>query len=170
VFGGGITPKTGLRVGASFAIGRYAHEEEVTDPLRAARRLGMWTVEGDYAFGYTKLAGEFTRQRFTRGQRTTVFDPATVANTASTWWLQGTQTLTPRIFVSGRHEVIDAPPPLSAGPAGSRMAFRMTEAAVGYRLTPDLTVRGELMLQRFFTARAADRRGGVQLVWSRRWW
>jgi hypothetical protein len=161
VAGGGLTPRTGLRIGASFSSGRYATDSELRQPDGLDRMLRMWTVEGEYAFGYTKLAAEFTRERFERGD---------VADRASTWFVQGTQTLTPRWFAAARHETVDAPPFAFAGPAAPRLSFRITEATVGYRLTPELIVRSSVTSSRWYTASAFDQRVGIQLVWSRRWW
>jgi hypothetical protein len=161
IVGGGVSPLTGLRLGASFATGRYATASEVSDAIDLERRLTMWTAEGEYAFGYTKLSAEFTRERF---------DRTVAVATSSTWFVQGVQTLTPRWFVAGRHEAIDAPPMAVAGPGAPRLSFRTAEGAAGYRVTPELTVRVSLAAVRWYTATVADKRVGVQLVWSRRWW
>jgi hypothetical protein len=161
ILGGGITPRTGMRLGASMAAGRYATARELADPTGPDRKLRMWTAEGEYAFGYTKLAAEYTRERFARGPR---------SDTAATWFAQVMQTLTPRWFAAARHETMDAPPPVFAGPSGPRVSFRTTEATIGYRLTPELIVRGSVTASRYYTATTVDRRAGVQLVWARRWW
>jgi len=159
ITGGGVTPIAGLRIGGSFAAGRYATAGELTNPAGPARRLTMWTAEGDYAFGYTKLSAEFTREQFDHGA---------ARDTSSTWYLQGMQTLTPRWFAAARHEAISAPPFPVLGP--NRLSFRTTEAAIGYRLTPELTLRGSFVSMRWYTAKEFDQRVGAQLVWSRRWW
>jgi hypothetical protein len=160
VAGGGITPKAGLRVGGSFSSGRYATDSELLQPDGLDRRLRMWTVEAEYAFAYTKLAGELTHERFARGPLT---------DSAATWYVQGVQTLSPRWFVAGRHETIDAPP-LEAAVRGQRLTYRTSEAAVGYRLTPAVTLRTSLNAIRWYTAPTADRRVAMQIVWSQRWW
>ena len=121
----------------------------------------MWTVEGEYAFGYTKLAGEWTTERFSHGA---------TRDTAYTWFGQVAQTLTPRWFAAVRHEAISAPPMAALGPAAPRLSFRTSEGTVGYRLTPELTLRGSVTASRWYTARTTDWKGGVQVVWSRRWW
>jgi hypothetical protein len=159
VTGAGVTVVPGARIGASFAAGRYATDREVAGSPSAARDLSMWTVEGEYAFRYSKLAAEFTRERFSGGRA-----PATSA----TWFVQGVQTLTARWFAAARHEAISAPPMLGSG-QGARLSFRTTEGTVGYRVTPELTLRGSVTAVRWYTAHSADRRAGVQAVWSRRW-
>lgn len=161
IVGGGVTFFPGFRVGASYAGGRYASEAELSAPSAASPTLRMWTVEGELAFWYTKLSGEYTRERFIRG---------TTQNSASTWFFQGTQTLAPRWFVAGRSEGITAPAPLALRASRSEVSFRVNEAAVGYRMTRELTVKGTVVGQRFFMASTTDTRAGVQLVWSRRWW
>jgi hypothetical protein len=121
----------------------------------------MWTGEAEYAFGYTKLAAEFTRELFDHGVR---------RDRSSSWFVQGIQTLSPRWFAAGRHEAISAPPMAVAGAGAPRLSFRTTEGAAGYRLTPELTLRASVAAVRWYTATKADRRVGVQIVWSRRWW
>ena len=160
VLGGGVTPRMGLRIGGSFVSGPYAAASEVADGANT-HDLRMWTVEGEYAFDYTRVSGEFTRERFAHGAS---------VDTAGTWFLQGVQTISPRWFAAVRHEAISAPPALFAGPGGPRLSFRTTERTIAYRLTPELTARTSITSQRFYTATTTDTRLGVQLVWSRRWW
>lgn len=161
IAGGGISPIPGLRLGTSFATGRYATPDEVSDPAKTPRHLTMWTAEGEYAFGYTKIAAEFTRELFAHGIAT---------DRSSTWFVQGMHTLSPRWFVAGRHEAISAPPMVFAGPSAPRLAFRTSEGTAGYRLTRDFTLRASVVAARFYTAPGTDNRLGLQLVWSRRWW
>jgi hypothetical protein len=159
--GGGITLIPGLRIGTSFAAGHYATADEVSDPAKAPRQLTMWTAEGEYAFGYTKIAAEFTREMFSHGNAT---------DRSSTWFVQGMHTLSPRWFVAGRHEAISAPPMVFGGPGAPRLAFRTSEGTAGYRLTRDFTLRASVVAARFYTATTTDNRVGVQIVWARRWW
>ena len=160
IAGGGVTPRPGLRLGAALARGQYATAHEVS--VAGSRRdLQVWTVEGEYAFGYTRLAGEWTTERFAH---------AATHDTASTWFAQVAQTLTPRWFAAARHEAISAPPLAVAGAGAPRLSFHTSEGTVGYRLTPELTLRASLTASRFYTARTSDQKAGVQVVWSRRWW
>ena len=161
VVGGGVTPVAGLRFGGSYASGRYAAQSEVTDAAGAKRDLRMWTMESEYAFQYTRLSAEMTREHFDRGS---------VSDTADTWFVQGVQTISPHWFAAVRHEAISAPPLVFAGAGAPRLSFRTTERTVGYRLTPEWTARGSVTSQRFYTATTTDTRVGLQLVWSRRWW
>lgn len=161
IVGGGVTPAPGFRVGTSFASGRYATAEEVSDPSGTERTLWMWTAEAEYARGYTRLVGEFTHERFQRGA---------ASDTAATWFAQATQTLSPRWFAAARHEAISAPAMAVSGSGAPRLTFRTTEGTFGYRVTPELALRASVTAQRWYTAAASDRRVGAQIVWSRRWW
>lgn len=161
IAGAGVTPVTGLRLGTSFAAGRYATASEVNDPTGAARQLRMWTAEGEYAFGYTKLAAEYTRERFDRG---------VARDTAWTWFAQAAQTLSPRWFAAARYEAISTPPLAVSTAGATRRSFGTAEGTLGYRVTPDLTLRGSVATRRGYTATSTDQRVGVQVVWSRRWW
>ncbi|MFN7915320.1 MAG: hypothetical protein U0Q55_08265 [Vicinamibacterales bacterium] len=161
IVGGGLTPTPGLRVGGSFVAGRYATAAEVKDPL-VERELRMWSVEAEYAFAYTKLAAEFTQSRFAFGAGRAA---------ASSYYVQGVQTLSPHLFAAARLERIDTPPrDIQGTSAATRRRYQTIETSVGYRLTPELTLRGSAVAVRGYTAAAADRRAGLQLVWSRRWW
>lgn len=161
IAGGGVTLAPGLRVGTSFASGHYATAEEVGDPSGDARTLRMWTAEGEYARGYTRLVGEFTHERFQHGSS---------GDTAATWFAQATETLSPRWFAAARHEVVSAPAMEVSGPGAPRLTFRTSEGTLGYRVTPEVTLRSSITVQRWYTAPASDRRIGAQIVWSRRWW
>ena len=158
VLGGGITPRVGLRIGGSIARGDYAAGSELTGIGRDARTLTMVTMEGEYAFGYTKISGEVTRDRFETSSGHAV---------AYAWFIQGTQTLTPRWFVAGRQEGVSAP---RAGTAASPPLMQISEATVGYRLSADFTLRGSFLARKSFTRSPWDQQGGVSLVWAHRWW
>ncbi len=161
IAGGGVTPIPGLRVGTSYASGRYATAAELRQPLGPERDLRMWTAEAEYAFGYTKLSTELVQARFAHGA---------ARETATSWFLQGTHTLTPRWYVAGRHESVRTPPSAAAGTGAPRLSFHATETSAGYRLTPELTLRASVLAARGFTASGRDWRVGLQAVWSRRWW
>jgi hypothetical protein len=176
VGGAGVTPIAGLRLGASLAAGRYATTSEVADTTfatsggyaavsqadvasLAARRLLMWTIEGEYAVAHTKVAGEFTQERFEHG----------TTDRSETWFVQAMQTLSPRWFAAGRLESIGTPSPLPI-PGDAPLWFRSSEATLGYRLTREFTLRSSVTGTRSYTASRADRRVGIQIVWSHRWW
>ena len=159
--GAGFAPRAGLRMGASFAVGDYATGAELTRPGRAGRGMTMGTVEGEYAFGYTKLAAEFGR---------TTLDTATESVQAYTWFVQGMQALSPRWFVAGRQEGVSAPPAVGGPTIRRRAILHSTETTVGFRWTRDLTMRGSFLARKPLTATLWDQQAGVSLVWSHRWW
>jgi hypothetical protein len=161
VFGGGITPRTGLRFGAAVATGNYATGDELAVPQEDGREFRMLNVEGEFAFGYTKISGEVTHNRFDTGLGDEV---------ARGWFIQGIHTLAPRWFVAGRQEGVSAPPlrtPVSVGP---RRTMHTSEATLGYRLTPEFTLRGSYMSRKAYTRTTWDQQVGLSVVWARRWW
>jgi hypothetical protein len=159
VGGAGITPRTGLRFGISLAHGASATSDELTT-RQGHRDMTLVSGEAEYAFGYTKLSGEFTRTRF---------DTNVGANNAYGWFVQGVHTLSPRWFVAARQEGVSAPPLRSGIVPGVRTRFHITEATVAYRFTPELTARGSFISRKPFTRPSHDLQAGVSLVWAHRW-
>ena len=100
----------------------------------------------------------------------TSFETAADNAVAYEWFLQGTQTLTPRWFVAARHEGTSAPPTRTATTTGPRTDLEIVEAAVGYRATPDVTLRGSYYTRHPYGATAWDRQFAASIVWARRWW
>ena len=157
VVGGGVTPRTGLRLGAGYAAGDYATAQEITKDTFTGRALRMLSVEGEFAFGYTKLTGEFTR------------DALGVAKGdvhATQWFVQGVQTLAPRWFIGGRHEGANAPASPFFGP---HPTLRFSEASVGYRLSTDVILKNAVVSRKTYYATSTDHQYAVSLVWARRW-
>jgi hypothetical protein len=160
VAGGGITPVAGLRVGVGFARGRYRGADTLTPGTTSspAARATLFNVEGEYTIRYTRLSGEWVRN---------VFDTTVTPATATASYLQVAQTVTPRWFAAARWTAAHAP----AGTPGAwqRRTQTVYEAAVGYRVSPEWTVRTGWSTQRAFTAPAFEHQVGVSLVWARRW-
>ena len=159
VTGAGVTPMTGLRIGAAYAGGLYATDEELAASEVEGRGFHMLNVEGEYAFGYTKVSGEITL---------TQFDVTAGAATARAWFLQAAHTLSPRWFVAARQEGVSAPPSIAL--PGLRRAFHMSEATLGYRLARELTLRTSMVGRKAYTRSDWDQQVGVSVVWARRWW
>jgi hypothetical protein len=157
VVGGGITPRTGLRIGAGYADSTYARASEITTAARGDRRSRLMTLEGDLAVNYTRVTGEVALNRLdTNGGHVS----------ATSWFVQGQQTLAPRWFVAGRLEGANAAPSV-IGIAAPRL--RMAEATVGYRLSPEFTLRGAYSTRRTYFSPATNHQAGVSIVWARRW-
>ncbi len=195
VGGAGLTPVAGLRTGVGIAHGRYraasptgtggsvaaadaapfsAEAEYATGfadgGYGAASSTGaggpgpaadatVFNVEGEYAIGYTRIAGEWIVSRF----ETTV-SPAV----ARGFNLQAVQTLTPRWFVAARAVRVSSP--VLAGPAPGRRTGASTEGTLGYRLSPEITLRGGYQGSRSMYRPGWDHALAVSAVWSQRWW
>ena len=89
---------------------------------------------------------------------------------AREWFIQGVQTLSPRWFVAARAEGTSAPPLISGIAIGTRTDFEVFEATVGFRVTPDITLRGAYDQRRSYGASSWDNQAAVSVVWTRRWW
>jgi hypothetical protein len=182
VLGGGFTPTTGFRVGAGFARGRYrSHavsqtsaaipdesDEDEEYASSAVTQKGtllpdesatVFTIEAEYAIGYTRISGEWIVDRFE-----TTLSPAV----ARGFNLQAVQTLTPRWFAAGR--AVRASSPVLTGPTPGRRSATSAEATVGYRVTPDFTLRGGYQGSSSLYRSTWEHALAVSAVWSQRWW
>lgn len=157
VGGAGLSPRSGLRIGLAYATGIYATTNELTRPPSIDRHLNMVSVEGEYAFGYTKLTGEFTHD---------AIETAAGHAIAREWFLQGVQTLSPRWFVAARHEGANAPPRSSTAAIPT---LRFSEITGGYRLSTAFTLRTAVVRRKSYFSAANDWQVGASLVWARRW-
>ena len=86
----------------------------------------------------------------------------------SGWSIQGVQTLTPRWFVAARVERLEGPPSL-ATPLGPRQTFAGAEETVGFRITPEITVRASYRARRLFSQQDFSHQAMASVVWARRW-
>jgi hypothetical protein len=157
VVGGGVTPFVGLRVGASVTHGGWLGAGE-SPGITADRNATVVTVETEFSFAYTKLAGEWVRDSIETALGTRV---------ASGWFVQGHQTVTPRWFVAGRVERMSSPIVLPTLVDEQRL--NGVEEVIGYRVTPDVTVRMGHRARRGFGGPGYDHQASVQLVWWKRW-
>ena len=159
--GAGVTPRAGLRLGVSFARGAYLTREEITAPASSDRHVTLLGIEGEYAFGSTKISGEAIRDAFATPSGTAI---------AHAWFVQATQTLSPRWFVAGRLEGTSAPVRGSGVFFASQPRLQVLEATAGYRVTPELTLRGGYFGRKFYGRTDWDRQVGASAVWAHRWW
>lgn len=157
VVGGGVTPVVGLRIGASVTHGGWLRAGESPD-VASDHNATIVTIESEFSFAYTRLAGEWVRDSI---------DTTLGTRVASGWFVQGHQTLAPRWFVAGRVERISSPFVHPAGVERQRLAG--VEEVLGYRITPELTLRLGHRARRGFGRSGADHQGSVSLVWWRRW-
>ena len=182
VVGGGVTPTTGLRIGAGFARGRYrthavsqtsatTHDESDeageyasgavthTGTAVSGESATVFTIEGEYAVGYTRISGEWIVDRFD-----TTISPAV----ARGFNLQAVQTLTPRWFAAGRTVRVSSP--VLTGPKSGRRAATSAEGTLGYRVTPGFTLRGGYQGSSSLYRPTWEHALAVSAVWSQRWW
>jgi hypothetical protein len=132
VAGFGVTPTIGLRIGAAVAYGPYARAAEVSDPTRGDRAARIVQLEGEWSFGYTRLAGELVRTSLETARPTDA--------TARGGWLELTQTLHPRVFVAARGDIQRYRYSVLDGGRASQ-SYHRYETILGYRITPDFTLR-----------------------------
>lgn len=160
VAGGGITPAPGLRLGAGIARGRYRSNSVSPKgtPIPAASAT-VFNVEGEYAIGYTRIAGEWIADRFE-----TAIAPAV----ARGFNLEVVRTLTPRWFAAGR--AVRASSPVLIGSSPGRRIATSSEATLGYRLTPEFTLRGGYQSSTSFNRPMREHALAVSFVWAQRFW
>jgi hypothetical protein len=162
--GAGVTPIIGLRLGVSFARGAYLTKSEFAAPLpQNDRRVTLAGFEADYAFRYTKLTGEVVHDTF-----------ATIASGdvgATTWFVQGTQTLAPRWYVAGRHEGTSSPIVATGAFFGAQPTMLSNELTAGFRVNRDILLKASYYTRRpYGRVGDWDHQAGVQAVWDHRWW
>ncbi len=158
--GAGVTPKTGLRFGVSLATGAYATGDELAPSSSTGRQVTIIGAEAEYAFRYTKLSGEVLRSGFERAAGTAA---------AYLWSVEAVQTLTPRWFAAAREEgasgrVLPAP----TTPDG-RASFHTADATLGFRASPEITLRGGYFGRRLWGRDVWDHQVGASIVWAHRW-
>src|SRR4051812_31686009 len=159
VAGGGITPVFGLRIGASVATGGWLRAGE-SPTLTNDQNATVVTVEGEYSAAYTKVAGEWTHDAMGTSHGDT---------SASGFFVQGQQTLTPRWFAAARLERMSGSAFSAATGTFSDLTFRGTEEIVGFRLTPGITIRGGHRMREAFGAPGYVHAASLSIVWWRRW-
>lgn len=164
VVGGGITPVVGVRVGGSVTRGGWQRAGE-SPFINADRSATIVTVESELSFRYTKLTGEWIRDEL---------DTSTGERVATGWFVQGQQTLTPRWFVAGRLERMTAPGVFwlwggDQRPFVVEQRLNGVEEVLGYRLTPEITLRAAHRARQGFGRPGFDHTVSVSAVWWRRW-
>ena len=163
VAGGGITPHVGLRLGAGFAQGAYRKSplQNVGPDLSDAADITDVTVfnaEGEYAFGHTRLSGEWVRNRFE-----STMGPAV----ARGYFAQAVHAFTPRVF--GVVRVANASSPVYTGAVRQRRSMTSAELTGGYRITHDFTLRAGYYMSRRYGSTEGKHSAIASLVWARRW-
>lgn len=158
VAGVGFTPYIGLRFGAAAATGHYADVGEVRDPARGDRRATLVQVEGEWAFRYTRIAGEWMWTR-----RELASQDATVDG----GWIEMMQTITPRIFAAARFDE-QWTKWIGAGGVDQRSAYHRLETAVGFRLAPEVTLRAAYMTRKGYVVNFWDDQVLASIVFAKK--
>ena len=117
------------------------------------------TIESEVSYRYSRLLGEWVRDTLETGAGDVV---------ASGWFIQGQQTITPRWFAAMRVERMAAPA-LTPLATLAMQHLNGVEETVGYRVTPDLTIRVDHRARRIFGRTAFDQQVAVSAVWWKRW-
>ena len=159
VVGAGVTPYIGLRFGLAVAAGDYADASEVRDKSRGDRHATITQLEGEWSFRYTRIAGEFLWTR-----RELAASDAHVNG----GWIEMTQTLTPRVFAAVRYDDQWTDWRSAPDQAGRHEPYRRVETAVGFRLTPDITLRGSYLTRKGYVVRFWDDQVLASVVFARR--
>jgi len=157
VFGGGVTPFVGFRVGGSVTRGGWmkAGESFITEDRSAT----VANIETELSFRHTSLAGEWVHD--------TLETSASLGDrTISGWYVQGMQALAPRWFVAGRVERIRTTLPLAVA---VEQSLESTEQTLGFRITPELTLRVSHRARQPFGGDSFAHTAAVSLVWYKRW-
>jgi len=80
--------------------------------------------------------------------------------------VQGAQAVSPRWFVAGRFDNIRTTLPVATA---LEQDFRNTEQTLGFRVTPEITLRLSHRMREPFGATAWAHVGAFSVVWYRRW-
>jgi hypothetical protein len=164
IAGGGVTLMPGLRIGGAVARGQYRRASDADyygqatygPPLTDASAL-VFNLEAEFAFRYTRLSGEWVRDRF---------DSPTPAISRG-FYVQGVQTITPRTFAAARLTRASSPVQTAGGRA--RWTRTTAEMTGGYRLSPDVTLRAGYEAGRAFGVQNWNHAAVFSVVWSKRW-
>jgi hypothetical protein len=161
--GAGVTPIIGLRLGASFAHGAYLKASEFVPALaQVDRTLTLAGFEGEYAVRYTKISGEVIHDTFTT---------ATNDVGATEWFIQATQTITPRWAIAGRHEGTSAPAVgLGIAPFGAQPRLLANELTAVFRVNRDIMLKGGYYARQSYGRLDWDQQAAFQAVFQHRWW
>lgn len=161
VTGGGVSPIVGLRLGAGYARGVYREATAATATLPGAREADatVFNLEGEYSVGYTRFAGEWIRDSF---------ETATTPAVARGLLLEAVQTITPRWYAAAR--TTQTSTPMFAAGTRTRRGARSAEGTVGYRLSPEITLKAGYQGSRAYTGRTWTHAAAVSVVVFKRWW
>ena len=160
VVGGiGFTPYIGLRFGAAFGAGDYAAEREVRDKTRGDRRATLTQVEAEWSFRYTRIAAEFlwTRRELARSD-----------SRVDGGWIEVTQTVHPRVFLAARYDDQWTEWTSPADGVERHEPYHRVESGVGFRITPEVTLRASYMTRKGYVVDFWDDQALASIVFAKR--
>ena len=117
----------------------------------------MFNLEGEYAVGYTRVAGEWIMDRF---------ETLTTPAIACGYLVEAVRTLSPRWYVAGR--TTRASTPVFSAGTRVRKTNGTADVTVGYRLTPEIMIKAGYQGARTYTRAAWDRAAAMSLVFAKR--
>jgi hypothetical protein len=158
VAGAGVTPIVGVRIGASVTHGGWQRAGE-SPTVETDRDGTVVTVEADFSVRYTRILAEWVRDSLETDTGDVV---------ASGWFAQAQQALTPRWLAAARVERISSPA-ITPFSTFVDQSFTGTEEIVGYRVTPEITIRAGHRARRGFGRPGFDHLAEVSVVWWKRW-
>ena len=84
-------------------------------------------------------------------------------------WIQITQTLTPRVFAAAR---VDEQWTRWTGVTGENVAapYRRLETGIGFRVTPEVTLRGTFMTRKGYVVDFWDDQFLASVVFAKKLW
>ena len=127
-------------------------------PLAADADATVFNLEAEYAFAYTRLSGEWVRDSFENDGSPAV---------SRGFYLQGVQTLTPRLFAAARFTRVSAP--VLVATTFERSTRKALELSGGYRITPAITIKAGYEGGQRFNVSDWTHAAVASIVWSRRW-
>ena len=157
--GAGFTPRIGLRLGGAVSYGAYATADEVRDQTRGDRMATLLQVEGEWSFGYTRVAGEWiwtTRELATNDAR------------VEGGWIEGVQTLTPRLFVAVRYDEQWTRWTNPADAVERDEWYRRAETAIGFRVFPEVTLRASYLTRKGYVVGFWDDQFLASIVFAKK--
>jgi hypothetical protein len=132
----------------------------VRNPLKGNREATLAQVEGEWSFGYTRVAGEWlwtTRE-------TAVPDDANVDG----GWIEAVRTLSPRWFTAVRFDHQSTAWTNQADGTAKKEVYQRFESAAGFRLSPDLTLRASYLTRKGYVVFFWDDQILASIVWARK--
>ena len=157
--GGGFTPHIGLRFGGAVSYGPYAAAAEVRDQSRGDRMAALVQLESEWSFRHTRLAGEFLWTKRELAQTDARVDGG---------WIEATQTLSPRLFAAVRYDEQWTRWRVPPDTAQREAPYRRVETALGFRVTPELTLRGSYMTRNGYVVTFWDDQFLASIVYARK--